>query len=270
MIITTIAREGATKTATATATATTNKSIIISMLGPYDVLCGRDKQSFNNVGNCRFRVLVTLNLPKYLKCGSKFERSNMIGAFTKELLQSIRFFKRTKEGDSDDIDDVALAEPLDEKQSRSKVAHALRDYASKYRARKARKMSTASITDISTAATSTMPIAKRTLSIATATATAASKAKQMLTASLMTGKSCQVATSSMTPIVKRVVSFVTVTATATSASVSTFRNPHLDRQRRISELVKELEAGAAEIKEIEQQLRDHVSQYDASTWSYKC
>jgi len=115
--------------------------ITISKLGPFDVLCGRDKKCSSNVGNRRFRVLISANLSRYLNCETKFERSKAIGAIAKELQDdscgAIRFFKRVKAKGSDaqggDNDDDALIELLDEKRSREKVAHALRDYASQHR-----------------------------------------------------------------------------------------------------------------------------------------
>ena len=107
----------------------------VDQLGPFDVLCGRDKKCTNNVGNRRFRAMITENLPRYLNCESKFERSKAIGAIAKELQEnpqgSIRFFKRVKGADC--TDDKAKIELLDEKQTREKVAHALRDYAAQHR-----------------------------------------------------------------------------------------------------------------------------------------
>lgn len=100
----------------------------IDTIGPFDVLCGRDKQSFNNIGNRRFRILISLNLPRYLECNSRCERSAMILSLTRELCQSatgLRFFKRVQTQS-----ELIL---LDFKQSRDKVGHALRDAASQQR-----------------------------------------------------------------------------------------------------------------------------------------
>lgn len=103
----------------------------ISDLGPFDVLCGRDKESYNNVGNRRFRLLINVNLPKYLKCKTRSDRSRMILQLTYELQNScaqFRFLKRVK-GNTD----CYTLSVLDHKQSREKIAHALRDAASQHR-----------------------------------------------------------------------------------------------------------------------------------------
>ena len=79
----------------------------------------------------------------YLKCKSKFERSKAIGIIVKELQEnpqgSIRFFKRVK--GSDPEDENAVLEQLDAKQSREKIAHALRDYALQKRNNQAKEQS---------------------------------------------------------------------------------------------------------------------------------
>jgi len=105
-----------------------------SDLGPFDVLCGRDKESYNNIGNRRFRIMININLSKYMKCKSKADRSQMILAFTCELQQSsanFRFLKRVKEHvNSNSCSKLVV---LNRKQSREKIAHALRDAASQHR-----------------------------------------------------------------------------------------------------------------------------------------
>lgn len=93
-------------------------------IGPFDVLCGRDKQSFNHVGNRRFRVIINMNLQRYLDTKSRFERSEMILALVRELRgeAGMRFIKRRG---------CQLIE-LNDKLSREKVGHALRDAASQH------------------------------------------------------------------------------------------------------------------------------------------
>jgi len=131
-------------TTVADAPATTTPGTI-SELGPFDVLCGRDKKCSSNAGNRRFRALINANLHRYLSCDSKFERSKTIGAIAKEIQDdprgSIRFFKRIKGSNAND--DNAKIELLDEKQSREKVAHALRDYASQRRNNQAKQQAMA-------------------------------------------------------------------------------------------------------------------------------
>jgi hypothetical protein len=101
----------------------------LSNLGPFDVICGRAKTCFSNLGNRRFRVLINTYLPRYLSCESRLLRIVAIKAIAKDIQHdprgSVRFFKRVKGSDDDD----ALVELLDEKQSHTKVAHALGDVA---------------------------------------------------------------------------------------------------------------------------------------------
>ncbi len=114
---------------------------IVAQLGPYDVLCGRDRRCSSNVGNHQFRTLIQQSAHRYLKCESKFERSKAIGIIVEELQEnpqgSIRFFKRVK--GSDPNDEEAVIEQLDAKQSREKIAHALRDYAAQRRNNQAKE-----------------------------------------------------------------------------------------------------------------------------------
>jgi hypothetical protein len=130
-----------TNTTTATTTTTTTTTIHTTStyddkIGPFDVLCGRDKSCYNNVGNRRFRVLISLNLHRYLNCESRFDRSTMILSLSQELCESgtcsVRFFKRknNKGAVTDDDDDSSSFIELDDKQIREKVGHALRDAAS--------------------------------------------------------------------------------------------------------------------------------------------
>lgn len=100
-----------------------------STLGLYDVLCGRDKDAYHHVGNRRFRVMINLNLSRYLACQSRYEKGTLISSLTEELTDAtsscaVRFMKRIK--DEDDIGNTTLME-LDLEQSRAKVAHSLRD-----------------------------------------------------------------------------------------------------------------------------------------------
>lgn len=100
-------------------------------LGPFDVLCGRDKRSYNNIANRRFRIMININLPKYLKYKTRTDRSKMIHALTHELEHACapyRFLKQIK-GGGKNIGCSTLV-VLDHKQSREKIAHALRDAAS--------------------------------------------------------------------------------------------------------------------------------------------
>jgi hypothetical protein len=52
----------------------------------YSVVCGRGKDSFNHVGNHRFRALVTMFIERYSQAGSKVARS----AIVSEIIDVIR------------------------------------------------------------------------------------------------------------------------------------------------------------------------------------
>jgi len=98
-------------------------------LGLYDVLCGRDKDAYHHVGNRRFRVMINLNLSRYVACQSRYEKGTLISSLTEELMDvtsscAVRFMKRVQ--DDDDTGNSSLTE-LDVEQSREKVAHSLRD-----------------------------------------------------------------------------------------------------------------------------------------------
>ena len=98
-----------------------NEDAAIITPGPYDVLCGRCKSSFNHVGNRRFRVTISMNVERYLATRSRHEKSALIVSVVRMLREEVgaRFLK--KKGN-------AYVE-LGEKQAREKVGHALRDLA---------------------------------------------------------------------------------------------------------------------------------------------
>ena len=88
-----------------------------------DVLCGRDKRAFNNVGNRRMRVLVSMLLPKYLAANSRQAKSLII----KELAESIRdcggrFLKWSPS--------LHAYQELSDKKAHEKCSHAFRDMVS--------------------------------------------------------------------------------------------------------------------------------------------
>jgi hypothetical protein len=91
-------------------------------LGKYDVICGRHKDAFDNVGNRRFRVLIALSVSKYVHAPSRAHKSAVI----KDIVDSIhtaggRFLQRPK-GVS-----TCKWEELDEKQTYDKIGHTFRD-----------------------------------------------------------------------------------------------------------------------------------------------
>lgn len=86
---------------------------------PYDIICGRNSLAFNNIGNRRFRVTISLNLQRYNRAKTKQERTLVIRSIIDvlRLEAGARFLKR--KGD--------VFVELSERQVRQKVAHALRD-----------------------------------------------------------------------------------------------------------------------------------------------
>jgi hypothetical protein len=89
-------------------------------LGLYDVICGRHKAALDNIGNRRFRVLVSLAQEKYASTSTRTHKSSVI----KDVIHSVhhgggRFLQRL----------AGVWVELDEKQTHDKVGHALRDMA---------------------------------------------------------------------------------------------------------------------------------------------
>jgi hypothetical protein len=95
--------------------------IIANDIQPYDILCGRDKATFNNVGNRRFRVSISLNIPRYDAAKTKVQKAQVIKYICNVLQTEVgaRFLKK-------DISKQAYIE-LDASKARKKVGHALRD-----------------------------------------------------------------------------------------------------------------------------------------------
>jgi hypothetical protein len=91
----------------------------VNSLGPYDVICGRGSLAFNNVGNRRFRELISMNVAAYSNFQGRHQKGLFIGSLVQRLQHQIgaRFYK---------LKDGQLVE-LKERQVRQKVGHALRD-----------------------------------------------------------------------------------------------------------------------------------------------
>lgn len=89
-------------------------------LGAYDVICGRDKEAFNNIGNRRFRVTVSLTLGRYQQAQSRKEKSTVIKSVAILVQNNGGRFLQKKKG---------KWFQLNEKQTHEKVGHALRDMA---------------------------------------------------------------------------------------------------------------------------------------------
>lgn len=91
----------------------------VDSLRPYDVICGRGSIPFNNIGNRRFRILISINVHRYNECDGR----NRKGLYIRSLIRTfeedigIRFFK---------LKNGKLIQ-LTPRQIRQKVGHALRD-----------------------------------------------------------------------------------------------------------------------------------------------
>ena len=92
-------------------------------LGPYDIICGRNKLAFNNIGNRRFRVTIQLLMDRYMAATTRNETSKVI-VHVADLVRENggRFLRLSSDGKS--------WIELDKKQAHEKVGHALRDAAS--------------------------------------------------------------------------------------------------------------------------------------------
>ena len=101
-----------------------------SLVQPYDILCGRSPESFNNVGNRRFRLTISLNLSRYMNAATRQDKSIVICSVVNTLRESgARFIKRKKKVGGGKDGDEEVVEELSERATREKVAHALRDMA---------------------------------------------------------------------------------------------------------------------------------------------
>jgi hypothetical protein len=99
----------------------THNDLQLSGIGSYDVLCGRHKLAFNNIGNRRFRVTVSLSLERYLSSPRRQDKTQVVFSIVKLIKgNGGRFLKWKKDRWIE----------LEDKQAKEKVGHALRDMAS--------------------------------------------------------------------------------------------------------------------------------------------
>jgi len=89
------------------------------LLRPYDVICGRGSIPFNNIGNRRFRILISMNVRRYNECDGRNRKGLYIRSLVRTFEQEvgIRFLK---------LKNGRLVQ-LTSRQIRQKVGHALRD-----------------------------------------------------------------------------------------------------------------------------------------------
>ena len=90
-----------------------------SDLRPTDILCGRSSTAFNNVGNRKFRAIITANIERYIRAITRQDKGVVIHSVVKYIKDDVgaRFLKRVKHGYIE----------LTERKQREKVGHALRD-----------------------------------------------------------------------------------------------------------------------------------------------
>ena len=89
-----------------------------TMLGPYDIIFGRSSAAFNNIGNRRFRVTISMFESRYCKAKTRKEKSLIFASVVKILRESGARFLAKKGGSWIDVGD---------KRACAKVGHALRD-----------------------------------------------------------------------------------------------------------------------------------------------
>jgi hypothetical protein len=99
-------------------------------LGPYDVICGREKCAFNNIGNRRFRVTVALYLDRYMNATTRKEKSNIVKLVARTVQDNGGRFLQSRRysSNNDDAEDCWVV--LSTRQRNEKTGHALRDMAS--------------------------------------------------------------------------------------------------------------------------------------------
>jgi hypothetical protein len=85
---------------------------------PYDVLNGRSKTAFNNVGNRRFRITLALEVKRYQNAPNRQDKSKLILSIIRLVRSCGGHFLTRSKGRWIDIGDRA---------AREKVGHAFRD-----------------------------------------------------------------------------------------------------------------------------------------------
>jgi len=88
---------------------------------PYDILCGRNRNTFNNIGNRRFRITINMNVEKYDALHSRHERSKFIASLAHTMRYEVGFRFLKKNGKNSETVD------LTDDEVRAKIGHALRD-----------------------------------------------------------------------------------------------------------------------------------------------
>ncbi|CAB9529942.1 expressed unknown protein [Seminavis robusta] len=108
-----------------------NERVKIKIL-PNDVLCGRGKESFNHVGNRKFRDIVANVIPGYITATARSVKSDIVMSIVRRVHENGgRFLKQ---------DDNEVWYVMKPSQCREKVGHAIRDATVTDRSRKQKSL----------------------------------------------------------------------------------------------------------------------------------
>jgi hypothetical protein len=99
----------------------------IDSLGPWDILCGRSRNAYHNVGNRRFRITICLHCQRYMEAKSREEKGVIITTVLRLLKDDVgaRFVFLSAEG--------GFYVEISENEAQAKVSHALRDMTAAHR-----------------------------------------------------------------------------------------------------------------------------------------
>lgn len=87
---------------------------------PVDILCGRDKKSYNHIANRRFRYLMAFNMERYTETESRTSKSLVVQSLLNQILDNGgRFLVKRRR------DDAFIQ--ASERVARDKISHAFRD-----------------------------------------------------------------------------------------------------------------------------------------------
>jgi hypothetical protein len=81
----------------------------------YSVLCGRGKDSFNHVGNSRFRILVGMFVERYSKATTRTAKSAIVSEIVKMIRQAGGNFCQFKRGAWFEVGDIYAREKVSAK-----------------------------------------------------------------------------------------------------------------------------------------------------------
>ena len=94
----------------------------VIVLGPYDVLCGREAQAWNNEGNQRFRLIISDNVQRYMDAPTTPAKTAVIKSVVRQVQGEKgqgRFIKQGRDG--------SFVRELTKRETHHKVGHAIRD-----------------------------------------------------------------------------------------------------------------------------------------------